>query len=350
MRNRLLMLISACLYYSGLVTLMRWWVRHTNSCVIILNYHQASGGDLRSHFLYLRNHFRLLHLETALNELYIPHKEGSRWKNTRSTALVVTFDDGYDDNYTQAFALARELEIPITIFLISEYTECGQSFWWLDRLIRHACVHDVYIAGRIYHLDQQVERKALAETITSRMSAATSVTEQEEFLATVRVALDVPVSVMLQEEPAQLLTWTQVKEMEESKWVSFGSHTLHHPILSYLSDQHEIQQEVEESRVMLEQKLGHTVCTFAYPYGRPEHIGDNGLRAVRNAGYEWAVTTIPGFNTAQNEKLLLRRIFVDTHQHWLIIAAKTSGLLNIVYWIALLPARIKALPLLHPHS
>lgn len=77
---------------------------------------------------------------------------------------------------------------------------------------------------------------------------------------------------------------------------------------------------------MLEQQLGHPVRTFAYPIGQLQHIGDNAIRAVQKAGYEWAFTTLYGFNTPRSDPHLLRRIEVDVSQHWLVMAAETAGL------------------------
>jgi peptidoglycan/xylan/chitin deacetylase (PgdA/CDA1 family) len=114
--------------------------------------------------------------------------------------------------------------------------------------------------------------------------------------------------------------------MEESGWVSFGAHTMHHPILAYLTDPQELQSEVEECRTMLEKQLGHPVRMFAYPVGQLQHIGADVLRAVRQAGYDWALTTRYGFNTPHTDPHLLRRIEVDVDQHWLVIAAETAGL------------------------
>jgi peptidoglycan/xylan/chitin deacetylase (PgdA/CDA1 family) len=68
------------------------------------------------------------------------------------------------------------------------------------------------------------------------------------------------------------------------------------------------------------------VRTFAYPFGRFKHIEENGLRAVRAAKYDWAVTTIHGFNTPQTEPHLLHRILVGADQHWPVVAAKTCGI------------------------
>src|SRR5690349_564726 len=111
MRKLILICIAACFYYSGLVGVARWWVRRSGQKLIILNYHRATAGDLRRHLLYLRRHYRLMHIEAALEELYVARKEQHCSADTR-TPLVLTFDDGYHDNYTHGFALTRELEVP----------------------------------------------------------------------------------------------------------------------------------------------------------------------------------------------------------------------------------------------
>ncbi len=93
MHNILRILVAACFYYSGLVKLVRWWTLRSGRCLVILNYHRASGGDLRSHLLYLRRHYRILHLEAALEELYEPCKEALH-RGDRRPLLALTFDDG----------------------------------------------------------------------------------------------------------------------------------------------------------------------------------------------------------------------------------------------------------------
>lgn len=324
MRNRVRISIAACFYYSGLVKLARWWTQRSGPCLIILNYHRASGGDLRSHLLYLRRHYRILHLETALEELYKPHTKGEPGRDRR-TLLALTFDDGYRDNYMHAFALVCELQIPMTIFLIPGYIESGNCFWWLEghRLVGHAQVERAEIEGCTYHLAQQEERMRLVQAIYTQARNARSVAGREAFLMLVREALTVP--AIVKTEGAPVLKWDEVHEMEGSGWVSFGAHTMHHPVLAYLADLAELRFEVEECRRMLEQQLGHPVRSFAYPLGKPEHIGDNVLCAVQQAGYDWAVTTLPGRNTRVSDPYLLRRNNAGANQHWLVVAADTAG-------------------------
>lgn len=319
--------IAGCLYYSGLVNLARWWSMRTGPCLVILNYHRASGGDLRRHLLYLRRHYRVLHLESALEELYTPDKKGIQ-RGDRRPLLALTFDDGYHDNYTHAFALACELQVPLTIFLIPGYIESACCFWWLEgeHLTHHAQVDQVTIEGRTYHLNQPEERKALVQTISSRACEASSVTEREAFLASTRQALAATSSVTAEEEQALPLTWEAVRKMAGSGWISFGAHTMNHPVLAYLTDLAETQYEVEECRALLERQLGHAVHIFAYPLGKPEHIGDQALRVVQQAGYDWAVTTIRGFNTAQSDPYLLRRLGMNVDEHWLPLAVQVTGI------------------------
>src|SRR2546421_11832617 len=225
MRKCVLTFIAACLYYTGVVKLALWSAQRSGQRLIILNYHRASGGDLHRQMLYLHRHYRILHLEEALEELYTPHEE--KQVADRRMPLVLTFDDGYHDNYTYGFALACEMQVPITIFLIPGYIESGDYFWWLegDRLVRYAQADKVTIEGHTYHLDQAEERKALIEAIDARLRYATSVAEREAFLRAAREALEVT-SCDAEEEAIRPFTCAEVFKMDESGSVSLAADTI----------------------------------------------------------------------------------------------------------------------------
>lgn len=114
--------------------------------------------------------------------------------------------------------------------------------------------------------------------------------------------------------------------MQRSGWVSFGAHTMHHPVLAYLQDGQEVMYEVSECRHVLEQHLERPVNTFAYPIGRFEHIGEDAVLAVQKAGYKWAVTTENGINTPQSDPYRMKRLLGDVTRHWLVMAAEVSGI------------------------
>lgn len=327
MRKGIGVLVAAFFYYSGLVGLSRWLMRNSGRRLILLNYHQASGGDLQRHLLYLRRHYRMLHLEEALDELYAAYP-AQKWGQDRRTRLVLTFDDGYHDNYTHAFALARKLRVPITIFLIPGYVESGDYFWWDEgpRLVRRATVKVIRIGESIYNLTKPDQRALLEQHIDACLRHSTSVAAREVTLQEFRSLLGVPIDVTQEERGRQPLTWKEICEMLESGWISFGAHTMHHPILAYLANSAEVQSEVITCRHMLEVRLGYPVRAFAYPVGRSEHIGEQAVQAVKSAGYDWAVTTLHGVNTPASDPYQLRRVLGDVGRHWLVMAAETSGI------------------------
>lgn len=328
MRRYILICIAALFYYSGLVRLARWRTKRSEHSLIILNYHRATGGDLHRHLLYLRKHYRILHVDEALDELCrLP--QGKKCVEDRRTPLALTFDDGYYDNYTHGYALAQKLQVPMTIYLVPGYIDSGRSFWWQDSrsLVHNARVGKVLFEERSYNLDQPGQRAALARFIDTRLRYATSVAQREAFLVSIREALGIPSLFMDKVDILALpLTWEQIQEMQESGWISFGAHTMHHPILSCLSDPAELQREIVECQTVLHQRLGYPVRSFAYPIGQAQHISNAVKEVVRQAGYDWALTTTYGFNTPDSDHYLLRRIEVDVDQHWLVIAAQAAGL------------------------
>jgi len=85
---------------------------------------------------------------------------------------------------------------------------------------------------------------------------------------------------------------------------SFQSHTRLHPDLTTLSED-TLLAELAGSRQELEDMLGERVRYLAYPYGR---FNDHVLSTTRNAGYEAAFSTQPGFNRRGVELYRIRRL------------------------------------------
>src|SRR5258708_5691423 len=124
--------LAAVMYYSGLVSLSRFLNNDRQKRLVILCYHRASGGDLQAHIRYLRRHYRICHLDQALGELYAPEMPPNGIPRDPRPNLVLTFDDGYADNFTHASCLAATMKTPMTIFLVPGHIENGRHFWWQE--------------------------------------------------------------------------------------------------------------------------------------------------------------------------------------------------------------------------
>jgi peptidoglycan/xylan/chitin deacetylase (PgdA/CDA1 family) len=316
------------------------WRRRSAPYLVILNYHRAAGGNLREQMRYLNRHYRILDLDAALNELYADapsarSRGGSMKRRDPRSPLVLTVDDGYLDSYTHALPYAQELDVPIAVFPVPAYIDSGATFWWLAPayLVDHTRLESVTVGGEQYHLARPAERLALLQAIDDGLRHAGSVEARETFLADAERRTQVSLPRRAGEDRDALersVNWIELQEMDRSGLVSFGAHTMHHSLLAYLSDDAEIKREIEQARRVLERRLDHPISAFAYPVGKMEDIGERGVRAVREAGYSWAFTTIEGVNTRETDRYLLRRLPGRTHVHWLVVASELAGLLGVM--------------------
>ncbi len=100
------------------------------------------------------------------------------------------------------------------------------------------------------------------------------------------------------------MTQQQINEISKSGLVEFGSHTMNHAWLPG-SNIENIEHELTQSKSSLEQLLGVSVVSFAYPYGVSDAEVTN---LVKKAGYLNAVTTEQGISLHKNEAHTLKRL------------------------------------------
>ena len=101
------------------------------------------------------------------------------------------------------------------------------------------------------------------------------------------------------------LTWDQVREMASQR-ISFGAHTIDHPILTFVSEE-EARRQIRESKKRIEAELSGPVTTFAYPNGSASDFDGSTQRIVEEEGFSLAVTTVSGANDESTNPFALRR-------------------------------------------
>jgi peptidoglycan/xylan/chitin deacetylase (PgdA/CDA1 family) len=69
--------------------------------------------------------------------------------------------------------------------------------------------------------------------------------------------------------------------------VTFGAHTVSHPLLPTLAVQ-EVKEEIAESKKAIEERTGRAASSFAYPYGGKNSTNSALLEIVKKIGFESA--------------------------------------------------------------
>jgi len=122
------------------------------------------------------------------------------------------------------------------------------------------------------------------------------------------------------------LTWNQVRDLGKAG-IHFGSHTVTHPQLRTLRAE-AIRDEVRCSKETIEEKLGHRVLSFAYPYALPEtdRAFRRELRGIlAEAGYEAGVSTTIGTADQTGDRFFLKRLPANSADDRRLFDAKLAG-------------------------
>ena len=124
----------------------------------------------------------------------------------------------------------------------------------------------------------------------------------------------------------ECLTWNEVRQLQ-THGITFGSHTMTHPQLQLLS-QAEVQRELHDSRATIEDAVGTSVSSFAYPFAFP-HAHASFCRFLRETleayRYRNGVCTIIGTARTSDDVFFLRRLPVNSADDLALFGAKLEG-------------------------
>ena len=159
----------------------------------------------------------------------------------------ITFDDGYRDNFDNAYPILKKYNIPATFFVATDF-----------------------INKRIIPLEAGIVEAEVGDIF---------------------------------------MDWKEIKEMSDDGF-SIGGHTKSHRILSSLTKE-DIVGEISVSREEIEKRIGRKVITFAYPKGKIRDCNlDVSVPVLKELGFILAVTTAGGNNSwdKYGNRLKLKRI------------------------------------------
>lgn len=99
----------------------------------------------------------------------------------------------------------------------------------------------------------------------------------------------------------------QMKEMSDSGLISIQSHTVNHLEVNVMPYDQQFS-EMADSKKFLDDQLKQNTTTLCYPAGRYD---ENNFKTAKDAGYQLALTTEPGYAQASDGLYALKRVRVS---------------------------------------
>ena len=216
-------------------------------------------------------------------------------------AVAFTIDDGYLDQATVAGAVFADFDCPVTTFVSSGFLDGRLWFWWdrIEYVFQHTARASVDVELNSvpvrYTLEPGTGYSNAQNDFTERCKG---VTEPEKLAAILRLAaaadVEVPEAPPLCYAP---MSWDHVRALEQ-RGMSFGPHTVTHPVLTRTTPE-QSRHEIEESWRRLRTEAARPVPIFCYPNGQPSDYGDREIAVLRTLGFAGAVVGTNGYAVSQ---------------------------------------------------
>ena len=204
---------------------------------------------------------------------------------------LITFDDGYIDNFELAVPVLLKHRATAVFFLPTGYVGTAHVPWWdqIAYIIRQSTATRIELEGLAepIRLTEAGREEGIRRVLALVKQRSVAMEEQVEEIRAACGGLRLP-------EDAQplFMNWDQAGEMADAG-MDIGSHTHSHEILSHLSEVEQLK-ELRQSKQQLEQHLGRRICAIAYPVGDRSAYTATTCRLAREAGYTL------GFNFARH--------------------------------------------------
>lgn len=298
-KHRLRQLLRRLLTITGLVNVI--W-RFLPNGIYVFNYHRIGQREackydrevfsctskaLELHIKMFKSEFIVISLD-ELEELI----KGN--KHEQNKYALITFDDGYLDNYSEAFPVLKKHQVSAAFYVTTDFVGSNIIPWWDEIAFILRCSK-----GQEYRLPNTKNSYSLNEKIIDSVISriiydAKRLTDINvlQVLDDVRQKFPDAALQFNKGKESMFMNWTQLSEMFDSG-MFVGSHTLSHQVLAQL-DLGVQEKELSESKSIIESKLGQAIETVVYPVGRYHCYTKDTCQLAKKVNYKFGFNNEPG--------------------------------------------------------
>jgi len=219
--------------------------------------------------------------------------ERSFFEPGRNT-VVITFDDGLENNFAEAWPVLRNLGLTAVCFVLPGLSQRGEQIWADDlfEFLLKQPAGDLDLSEYGFGTIQlSADKESRSGVIARLLETAKSWPAEQRNRLVDGLIPDRETPGFARSGLFKLMTIDQINQLAASREFEIGIHTDNHPIMSVLSPE---EQQREITGAIENLKLGEVryLPVFAYPNGRPEDFNDDTVSALKKSKIRAAVTTV----------------------------------------------------------
>jgi peptidoglycan/xylan/chitin deacetylase (PgdA/CDA1 family) len=327
---------------SGINAIVR---ARNHGSVLVLTYHGVIADEYARHPLWLPNmttvsEFRQQMLEVARLFSPISTDDFREWVHGRKSLprnpVLVTFDDGYENNLTHAVPILKEIGVPALFFIITGYVGQARILWPTEVYLRVYFWSHSQIPTPNGGTAKLPKGEDALTAFASRIEETCKRLPEDErttYLRQLRSAQcngSDPIAKLgkVEQEMFGFLDWEQVRTLNRLGF-EIGSHTVDHPILAGVPPMR-LAPELQTSKAVIERETGRECFCFAYPNGSRQDFTSANTEAIRQAGYEFAFTLTGKLCHQNNDPMLFDRIWIPGRLGLRPFRTRASAVYNAV--------------------
>jgi len=204
--------------------------------------------------------------------------------------VLLTFDDGYKDNYEIAYPILKKHNIPFAVFVTTSFPEKKAVLWWY-------IIEDLIIKNEAILLsdDTHYNCKTYKQKIDVFMSIRNKIMsiDPDSFLKDLESLFSNYKIEWIGKCNELVMTWSQIQELSKDRLVTIAGHTKNHYPLNRLTES-SIRLEINEANTLIKSKIGESVNHLAYPFGSRLEINQRETEIAKSLNLKTAVTTRNG--------------------------------------------------------
>jgi len=261
------------------------------------NEHMKVSPEYLKNFL---NEHKKTHSFISLDDLYELAMSKATVKSKKKF-IIMTFDDGYRDNYEYALQIFDEMSIPFTVYVTNSFPDKTAFLWWYvleDILQKNSNI--ILSNSEKFDCKTKEEKEKLFLHLRQLVLCLNQENIINEFI---NLFSNYEISY-LQYNNTLCLSWDMIKEMSNSRYCTIAAHTMNHKTLNILPFE-QLDKEIVQSKKELEEHIGKKVRHFAYPFGTFSEVGNREVDFIKKCEFYTACYSFGGGITRTNKKKLL---------------------------------------------